>query len=739
MSNIELFSRGELDADEAELLKSALEAQDQAVPLEGILSLLKVSGLYKWTSLTPPIPIASPSITGVEPGPTPTAEGAGPGEALLPIVFLREELRLDVDGYYPQLTASGTLFRDFLMRVHWIAKLTQIGPSIWSGTIWYKDGNVAAFPYTSVKIVAVRSPFPAVRSATVIFSGGGVVKRVRTYRFVSNYFHQVDFEYDHEVGIVPASPELTINTCAHPNRPATLPCQTLSIETVFKRAGFDARNIGNASPIPNDGPDPGTNWSDAELHDAMQTYWSRFANTPQWALWTFFGKQHDLGFGLGGIMFDDIGPNHRQGTAIFYKSFISDAPAGDPNPAAAVSRLHFWTAVHEMGHAFNLAHSWQKQLGTPWIPLAAEPEARSFMNYPYSVAGGESAFFADFEYRFSNNELLFMRHAPERFVQQGNADWFDHHGFEGVEGRGTRSFELEIAVDRTQAHFDFLEPVVLEIKLTNVSGVPKIVPEDILLDTERMVVILKKDNKAARRWVPFSKQCRRAGPKVLQPGDEITESLFVSAGINGWDLAEPGFYNVQMSLEIDGPEPDLVSNALRLRVAPPKSYDEEYVAQEVHTDAAGRVMAFDGSMVLESGLNAWRELAEKLPDSKAATHARIALALPLTRDYRVLRVGATRRAGAADSKADFAIAKTKPDEARKRLKEALLENGDTAISTLGRVDYEYYAGKFAAWLDEKGDEKAAKQVGDAAQKVSAKLARRHPVPKSRGAGKAAAE
>ncbi len=34
------------------------------------------------------------------------------------------------------------------------------------------------------------------------------------------------------------------------------------------------------------------------------------------------------------------------------------------------------------------------------------------MNYPYGVAGGESAFFADFEYRFSDGELLFMRHAP---------------------------------------------------------------------------------------------------------------------------------------------------------------------------------------------------------------------------------------------------------------------------------------------------------------------------------------
>ena len=77
--------------------------------------------------------------------------------------------------------------------------------------------------------------------------------------------------------------------------------------------------------------------------------------------------------------------------------------------------MKFWTAVHEMGHSFNLAHSWQKALGQPWIPLSNEPEARSYMNYPFRVDGGQSSFFADFEYRFSDSELLFMRHAPARF------------------------------------------------------------------------------------------------------------------------------------------------------------------------------------------------------------------------------------------------------------------------------------------------------------------------------------
>ena len=359
------------------------------------------------------------------------------------------------------------------------------------------------------------------------------------------------------------------------------------------------------------------------------------------------------------------------------------------------------------------------------------------MNYPYGVSGGESAFFADFEYRFSNGELLFMRHAPERFVEMGNANWFDHHGFEGAVAPGQPSFALEIGVDRTRPIFDFLEPVVLEIRLTNVSGQPKIVPSDTLLDTDRMVVVLKKDGKPARRWAPYATQCRKPTAKVLEAGQEISESLFVSAGLNGWDLAEPGLYTVQMAMEIEGV--DVLSNELRLRVAPPKSYDEEYVAQDVHTDTAGRVMAFDGSLVLELGIDGWRELIERLPASKAAAHARIALALPLTRNYRTLRIDASPQAASIDGKAAFAVTKAKPDEASKLLGSVLLDNAETAVSTLGRVDYGSYGSIYARWLKENGADKEAKQAHDTVKKAAAAVERRSRAAKSEVASKAAAE
>jgi len=705
-------------------------------------SLISVSGLYR--SLQRPVPLPGrlplPRPIPLRPGLTAeyaeedeTAETAYEAAELEPFAeaepeqalsfpIYREELRLDVDGRYPQMTASGTLYARFGRRVHWIARLRQVGRSQWVGRIWYKDGATATFPYTAVRISAKRSFFPHQRAAKALFFGGGGTPYSRAFRFASSYYHPVEFEYDHETGV---NPDLEINTCAHPNRPASMQCERLSIERVYRRAGFNARRDPRVSDIPTDGPDPNATWSDAEMHDAMQIYWSHFADKPQWSMWVLFAKLHDMGHGLGGIMFDDIGPNHRQGTAIFNDSFISDAPAGDPAPSAWAARMRFWTAVHEMGHAFNLAHSWQKHLGAPWIPLSAEPEARSFMNYPYRVTGGQTAFFADFDYRFSNNELLFMRHAPERFVQMGNADWFDDHGFEQEKADTAKpDFKLEITVDRRVAAFEFLEPIVPELKITNISNEPKLVPADVLTNTERMVVIIKKDGKPARRWAPFARYCQQVATEVLQPKRHKVESLFVSAGLNGWDLAEPGHYTVQVALELAGRI--LVSDELRLRVQPPKGYEEELIAQDVFTEEPGRVMAFDGSAVLRKANDTWRELIERAPKSRAARHARVALAMPLTRNYRRLRIDAPAETMCINGKAAFAVNKADPAGGRTELSAALTDNPAAAAETLGGADYEYYCGTFADWLRKNDDEKEAQKVEAGVKDALAKLGRLLP-------------
>jgi hypothetical protein len=695
----------------AEALDDVQSLAGPAIDVPAWLPLrVQVSGLYVGAArgLThAPLADFTPTPDGPSPqpagsvglpfpsAPLPFPVGGIPLPDRIPL-FIAEEVRLDVDGRYPQMTVSGTVKPRFARGLDWIASLSRTGVDVWRGPIWYKDGNASLLPHTEVEVRALRSFFPAGRKLTLTFRSGTVREVSREYAWKSASFHKVQLEYDAVQG---AHPVFSIATHAHPNRPSTLPSEALTIETVFARSGFEvSKGVDSIIPITDAGLD--ARWSDSEMHDAMIAHWSRFQDAPQWALWVLFAAMHEQGTSLGGIMFDDIGPNHRQGTAIFTDSFIANPPANDAAPDAWVARMRFWTAVHEMGHSFNLAHSWQKALGTQWVPLANEPEARSFMNYPYYVGGGQTAFFADFGFRFSNQELLFMRHAPERFVQMGNADWFDHHGFEQAAVSPEPTLALEVRVNRARPEFEFLEPVVIELKVKNATSQPILVDANLLSGGEGLTLIIKKHGNPARQWHPFAKACLQPEVRVLQPGEAIYQSIFAGVGTNGWDLAEPGRYTIQACLTRDGE--DVVSKPLALRIAPPRGHDEEYLAQDVFTEAVGRVLAFDGSRELVEASAALREVTAKLPGRKIAMHAQVALGMPLRRPGKVL--------AAADGGWVVAGAQAEPEEAKALLHEALMKKETAAAESLGHIDYHYYVDQFAKWLADQGEVTEARRV-----------------------------
>jgi hypothetical protein len=665
-----------------------------------------VSGLYEARGPASAVGQAEQVAAVLEGDDLNGAEAEGSNIPTAAKIKLRETLRLDVDGRYPQMAASGTIFQFLTERTHWVAKVKKNPDGSYEGPIWYKDGDVSAFPYTTVHITTKASFFPNLRSAKVKFSGGGPGKTVQHFRWVSRYFRPCEFEYDTVQGTEAVT---DIKTHAHPTRPAGLPSEKLSIEQVFRRAGFNVSKSGGDVPIPliNAGPDE--LWTNSEMHDAMQTFWSRFADRAQWSVWTLFAALHEDGEDLGGIMFDDIGPNHRQGTAVFNESFIKVPPAGDTQPDAWIRRMRFWTAVHEMGHTFNLAHSWQKvhppAWGTPWTPLTNEPEARSFMNYPYYVGGGQSAFFDTFEYRFSDQELLFMRHAPERFVQHGNAAWFDHHGFEQTRRMKFPSLQLELRANRTSTAFQFMEPVVLELKLTNVSNEPQLLEEHILSTADRMTVAIKREGRPARQHAPYSQRCWHSRKRALTPQQSMYESLFVAAGMNGWDVAEPGRYVVQVALHLD--DEDIISNPLPLRISAPQAFEEEDLAQDLFTEDVGRTLAFDGTRALNAANDTLKLAVDKFPKHPVAVHAGVALGTPLVANFKELRVDPK---APPEKRLQFAGQGEKLDEAEEQLAPALLEDPTQAARSLGHIDYAESVERFSVGLAKQGEVDQAQGV-----------------------------
>lgn len=560
-----------------------------------------VSGRYRYTAsnLAPaPGPVAPVPIVPRLPS-RPVVPRRIPGP-IIPINLLSIKVRVDVDRFYPQQRISIEVSRLFpRSTAHVIAEVTSdvcsgLNRRTVTASITYRDGNASLIPGNTVTFRAARTTGFNYGSYNLQLSGAGISPRTYNLAFESRYFDPIEFEVDRVSNA--GSIVTAYDTGSHPNRPAGLPSETLSLETVYQRAGFDANRSSGGDIIPTSGTGANGTWSDTEMHNAMVSFWSRFANRPQWAMWVLYAARHDQGRSLGGVMFDDIGTQHRQGTAIFTDSFIQDAPTGDPNAPAWRNRMEFWTAIHEMGHAFNLAHAWQKALGAPtapgdpWIPLANAPESRSFMNYPFRVSGGESAFFSDFQFRFTDDELIFMRHAPRRFVQMGNSNWFVNHGFEQPDALShTGNWNLEIRPNRGSNSYRFLEPVTMELKLTNTSDISAEVDHEMLEDGRHINVYIQREGGQTKQWRPMITHCHEESADQVDPGDSVYGAHMVSTTTDGWIIDEPGFYKLQAAVDM-GAE-IVVSNVMRLYVGPPASNDEAALAPDYFTEDVGRVLS----------------------------------------------------------------------------------------------------------------------------------------------------
>lgn len=668
-----------------------------------------VSGRYNYRPRVVSLPTPPPGP--IFPGrPVPQPQHPGPR---LPFNMLNITVRVDVDRFAPQNRISIELSRLFPRQTaHAIAEVTSdrcVGTNnrIVTANIVYRDGDSGAIPGTTVTFRARAVRGFRYNKFSIELSGGGITPRTYELSFQSDKFDDVEFEVDR---VANAGTIVTAyDTSTHPNRPADLPAETLSLATVYERAGFGVTMSPNTTVIPTSGANANGTWSDAEMHNAMVTYWSRFADKPQWAMWVLYAAQHDQGASLGGVMFDDIGDNHRQGTAIFTDSFIQDAPAGDPNAPAWRNRMQFWTAVHEMGHGFNLAHSWQKALGTPnapgdpWIPLANEPEARSFMNYPYNVAGGENAFFSDFRFRFSDDELVFMRHAPRRFVQMGNSDWFVNHGFEAPNAlRQTGNWELAIRPNRDVNAYQFLEPVTMELKLTNTSPDVVMQDPDLLEDGHHVTVFIQREGGSTRQWRPMVTHCHQGHAEKLEPGESIYGAHMVSNATSGWMIDEPGFYKLQAAVDMGGEI--IVSNVLRLYVAPPQSSEEAMLAPDYFTEDVARVLNFGGAPILNKAEDTLRHMVDVCADHPATSHARVALSSPSLRDFKVLETGSDR------SKLGISTLGKKTSQAAKTQIDALLKKPEAAADTIGHIRYFGQLRKLAEALEDAGAQDEAVNV-----------------------------
>ena len=631
---------------------------------------------------------------------------------------LNFEARLDVDGTEPQMEFSLILSNFSCHYIAHMQSVSTVSTNQWEGDIWYRQNDID---------VSVGGIVPNKLVAEYISNGSGASLKF-TYKNdsrelwsgtvpkISDYFRQTQFEIDYEEGI---ERWLTYKTDSLP-RPAGVAAEELTLEKSFGRAGIEVSRSSQVNEVSDTGAGFNARWSETELHDAMLNNWSRNEGAP-WAMWVFLANHFEdtPGFVTFGIMFDTIGNFQRSGTAVFSQSIVDFYPLGIPNRDAIIQRHHFRTLIHEIGHAYNLLHSWQKTFGTPWISsVLNEPDARSFMNYPNRYPGGEDAYWDDFAFRFSDQELLFLRHAPETFVNMGTANFATNN----AETAPTRelmqelnnleperaTLKLELRVNKKRPIFQYMEPVALELKLTNISNKPRSVEKTILKDIGHMTIIITRNQSETKQYRSYAHPCYAQESITLQPGKSLYSSIFLSAGSLGWYLTDPGSYEVTVALAIereDTDEKEIVSASFSLIVLRPniqRRREEERFAQDFFSDDVGRILAFQGSLLLNSGNDILQELTGRFPQVNAVTHAQVALAAPKLKDFKTMDF--------SNQQPKIRVKKAELEEASQELKKVLLARGTESADTLGHICFKQISDKLSQELAEQNEQKTAVAV-----------------------------
>jgi len=490
-------------------------------------------------------------------------------------------------------------------------------------------------PETNLRVHIPWGSFTAAGPAEVTFSYTDGTTQAFSCTRRSDAFRDLNLEVDvvqsASSGIVLPS----YDTHAHPTRPAGLPQRLLTVEETYREAGVNV-TLRTDRTIIDDSAGDFQSWSEAELHDAMETHFSQIGGGwPRWEMWGLLAGEFDNS-GVGGIMFDAAAayggagePPERQGFAVFRNHpWFDGLPAGPPanQTEAEALRKFLYTWVHEAGHAFNFLHSWNKN----------RPDSLSWMNYDwrYDNQNGPDSFWSNFMLRFDDEELIHLRHGDRASVIMGGDPWASGGHTETPPGadyleaspgalsqiEGTAPLELLI---RSSGYYAFMEPVAIELRLRNLlPDLPLTVDTQLNPSFGGVILFLKRPDGRIVEYEPI--MCKLAEPRLhtlkpfngIEGTDRYSENVFLSYGRYGFYFDMPGDYLVRALYQ--GPGDMLIpSNIHRIRVGHPTTKEEDRLAQNFFTYNVGMSLYLGGSQSphLQKGMDTLREVTDRYKGS----------------------------------------------------------------------------------------------------------------------------
>ncbi|WP_327725463.1 hypothetical protein OG920_38845 [Streptomyces europaeiscabiei] len=554
------------------------------------------------------------------------------------------ELRVDVDGVRPTMRVSGDFFQNSGATSSYAGSFVVEAPTITQspGTVTLNGQGRFSFPSSSrhVRVTIPRGTGlpPRPGTATVQFSAGPTAAPSATYlcSFVSPHLRSVQIEQDSVAGTVPF---ISYDTGSLPQPPSSPP-RTLTVPKAYEEAGIEIQLAGTPNVIDFAAAGTDAKWDLSELHNAMENHFTLWRDAPLWRVWMLVATAY-VRNGTRGIMFDVGGAFQRQGAAVFHNAIQGTDPAS--------RRAQLRTYVHELGHAFNLLHSWDKNTAIPPQPLGPNGGLGdlSWMNYtwqyqpPPPAPGGEAAYWAAFPFQFTDNELIHLRHGFYRDVAMGghpfkaggaeiDADLFG----DPVVNHSGLALEL-----RSPGAFRYGQPVVVELKLSTTDLNGRATHGHLDPEEGFVTIVMRTPSGDTRVYRPPLTRCVEDSEAIRLDGERpaIYKSAYIGYGKDGLSFQQTGRYQLRAQyVASDGSR--VLSPVHHITVRPPRTDEDEHMAELMMGDEQGMLFYLLGSHseALRVGRDALEEALDRYPDHPLAVYPRLVKGANASRDFKYL-------------------------------------------------------------------------------------------------------
>lgn len=583
------------------------------------------------------LPIAHPIAQPIIPLPLVTRNASG--RYLGQVGGFQLEVRVDLDGSHPLnmfsgdfLSVSGgttTYFGSFIVD-HPV--ITRTATSVIARGLGRFTFGAAA-PIVQVTVPRRNIFQPAAAATVQFFTTANAPGATYVCAFTGTGMRRVAIETDVVSDVVTP----VFNTYDTGLLPSGGPARALSVVSAYAEAGIEMAPTAGGDVVNISEAGPNHTWSDAELHASMTRHFSLFRDAPQWSVYQLVCQLHDLGPGLYGIMFDQLG-FQRQGCAVFHQGIGGTTPDK--------LRLQAYTYVHELGHCFNLLHSWQKSLASP--PGVNRPSALSWMNYPWNYPGGAAAFWAAFPFQFDQPELTHLRHGFRNNVIMGGDPFATNAAIinpQAVADPIRDDSGLRVTIEPHLPAYALGEPVVVKLALSVTDKRGKVAHPHLDPKASMTSIAIRRPNGDVVAYEPFVDHLMDSQPQFLADGEVIEESAYIGYGGGGLYFDRPGTYKVRAIYQApDGSQ--VYSNVAEVKVRNPLTQVDEELSDLLIGEEQGALFALLGSdsEALGSGNRAFDIVLDKHAKHPLADYVRAARGVNLARTFVTVDESRPRRA-----------------------------------------------------------------------------------------------